>query len=69
MGQHRRMRFRMGQVERAAQGVTELVVQRHPDGTQARAAQPSTIESVRPRLAILRMGDNDRQSTGKSGLM
>ena len=36
----------MGQIERAAQGVTQLVMQRHPDGAEHRAGQPRAVERI-----------------------
>ena len=52
MRQHDRMGFGMGQVEHAAQHVTELVMQRHPDRAEADAAQPGAVERVAPRARI-----------------
>ncbi len=47
----------MWQIEGSAEHVTELVVQRHADGSEAGAAQPGAIERIGPRSAILRILD------------
>ena len=49
--QHDGVRLRVRQVEAAAQRVAQLVVQRHADRRQHRAAQPGAIQRVAARLA------------------
>ena len=46
MGQHDRMRLGVRQVEAAAEGVAELVVQRHANRAQHRAAEPGAVERL-----------------------
>ena len=50
MGQHHGVDFGMGQVEAAAQGMAQLVVQGHAHVAKHHAAQPGAIERVPPGL-------------------
>ena len=61
MRQDHRMRLRMRQIERPSQRVAQLVMQRHPDGSQHRPAEPSPIQRLRPSVCILRILHNRRQ--------
>ena len=61
MRQHGRMRLCMGQIERAAERVAELVVERHADGAEAGSAEPGAVERIGPCLPIRGPFDHDRQ--------
>ncbi len=52
---------RVRQVERAAQGVAQLVVQRHGRGPEHRAAQPGALLGPGPGVAVGGVGDQLRQ--------
>ena len=61
VGKNDGMRFSMRKIEAPAKHVAQLVVKGHSDATEAYAAQPSTIESGRSRIAICRVFDNNRK--------
>jgi hypothetical protein len=48
--------LRMRQVESAAKHMTELVMERHADGSQTQPAKPGGIERARSRVMIVRSG-------------
>ena len=52
MRQHDRVGLGVRQVEAATEDVAELVVQRHADGAEHRAAEPCTVERRAARLGI-----------------
>ncbi len=55
----------MGQVEGAAEGVTELVVQRHGGRGKHRSAQPGAVLGLGPRLEVTAVGDDPGQRGGQ----
>ena len=61
MGQDDGMSLCMGQVEAAAQSVAKLVMQRHADRPQNRAAKPGAVQRFAARLQIVRVVQHTRQ--------
>ena len=59
------VRFRVRQIERAAEHVAELVMQRHADGAEADAAEPGAIERVGARGAVVRPDRDDRRQRAR----
>ena len=55
------VRFRVRQIEGAAEHVAELVMQRHAGGAETDAAQPGAVKRIPPRRGIARRLDDDRQ--------
>ncbi|KWK90119.1 hypothetical protein WM22_09930 [Burkholderia ubonensis] len=49
------MCFRMRQIEASAEGMTELVMQNHPNMTQYRTTQPGTVKAIAARSEIFRI--------------
>src|SRR5688572_10568181 len=60
------MGLSMRQVEAPTKSMAELVMQRHPHATEARATEPGTIQSLRPSIAGGRMLFDDRQGLCQS---
>lgn len=58
--QHDRMGLGMGRIEGAAERVANLVVQRHADRTEHRAAEPGAVKRLRPHRLIPRRSDDRR---------
>ena len=50
------MGLRVRQVEAAAQGMAELMVQRHANRAQDRAAEPGAVKSLAPCRGLRRIG-------------
>src|SRR3546814_2256911 len=62
MWQDRRMRLCVRHVERAAQCMAELVVERDAYGAQDAAREPAPIKRIRARRGIGRIGQDQRQA-------
>ena len=67
MRQHHRVHRRVRQVETAAQRVAQLVVQRHRDSAEHRAAQPGAVQRIAARVDTGRIGAQHRQRTRERG--
>ena len=59
------MRFRMRQIERAAENVAELVMKRHADGAKHRTAEPRAVQRIRSRLDVVRRAHDLRQAAAE----
>src|SRR5260370_6963843 len=59
------VRLRVRQIERAAERVTEFMVQRHADSAETDAAQPGAIERFGAGLAIVGLRGNGGQGAGE----
>ena len=61
------MGFRMRQIERTAEHMAQLVMQRHLDRTETGAAQPRPVERVPPGRLVRWCHHDPRQGMPKRG--
>ena len=63
--EHDSMSFSMGEIERAAKDVAELMMQRHPDASETHSARPRSVKRIGAGIAIGRLAHDSRKCAGK----
>src|SRR5256885_11468468 len=65
MGQDYRVGLGVWKTKGSAKNVTELVMERHPDRTEARSTGPGSEQGVGSGIAVCRIRNNQRQRTSE----